>query len=200
VRHTRSPQRSHLSPFNIKEDNNVEMASSKVLIGLGKSMPGWQRLRGTHAPPFALCRRRRAPVAFRFGAKKAKASANHATLNPPTTGLVPGDNDEPPVLLQLPNPATGAPQQFVLLPPANGDGDGDNGGDAAAAAAAAAAPRLLELNCVRHEFGAWLVGDKMLAGMREGERGRGRGLFGARKRWWWWCLHVEQLSACAGVC
>jgi len=45
-------------------------------------------------------------------------------------------------LVQLPSPSTAAPQQFVLLPAAQG---------------------LLEVNRVRHEYGAWLVGDRLLA-------------------------------------
>ncbi|KAI8468908.1 MAG: hypothetical protein J3K34DRAFT_522567 [Monoraphidium minutum] len=47
-----------------------------------------------------------------------------------------------PTLLQLPCPATGAAQQFVLLPGGGG---------------------LLEVNRVRHEYGAWLVGDKLMS-------------------------------------
>ena len=46
-------------------------------------------------------------------------------------------------LLQLPSPAAGAPQQFVLLPGGGG---------------------LLEVNRVCHEYGAWLIGDRLVAG------------------------------------
>ncbi|GBF89016.1 hypothetical protein Rsub_01515 [Raphidocelis subcapitata] len=62
-------------------------------------------------------------------------------LVPPAAGAG-GDHDERPQLLQLPSPAAGAAQQFVLLPGGRG---------------------LLEVNRVRHEFGAWLVADRLHA-------------------------------------
>lgn len=45
-------------------------------------------------------------------------------------------------LLHLPSPATGTGQQFVLLPGTQG---------------------LLEINCIRHEYGAWLIGDRLMS-------------------------------------
>jgi hypothetical protein len=68
---------------------------------------------------------------------------------PPHAGLLPSDPGQPGGgapglhLLQLPSPPTGAPQQYVLLPGGGG---------------------LLEVNRVCHEYGAWLVGDRLHAG------------------------------------
>lgn len=68
----------------------------------------------------------------------------HPTALAPSQQQADGGGEPGPLpLLQLPNPATGAAQQFVLLPGFGG---------------------LAEVNRVRQEHSAWLVGDRLLAG------------------------------------
>lgn len=55
-------------------------------------------------------------------------------------------------LLQLPSPATGAAQQFLLGGGDDGSGSSTGGG----------APLLSEVNRVRHEFAAWIVGGRVV--------------------------------------